>query len=196
MTNNLSQNSLSPSAQVNTEAEFLHVILDPAHPYVWSPSEPIAPCLLEDVATAGESLDITEEEATEGWQTLSVQLESLWATPSLSQRLDQKFANRLPSDLIEQISVKAQQVMASGRPLAEQLITCVQEMLVGWDPADLQVIARPLAYSMRGQEEILDVTIESMRNTDWETLSPIDQARISLAAARYAIDCLNQQVNE
>ncbi|MEO0541177.1 MAG: hypothetical protein AAFZ80_09980 [Cyanobacteria bacterium P01_A01_bin.105] len=192
--------SQANSAREKTDADMLHIVLDAAQPYPWLPTDPAAQAYLDEVAAAGDALDITDGEAIEGWQALSTQLESMWTTPSqvpasptsaeLQDRLREKFAQRLPASLVQQISAKAQQVMASGRPMAEQLIACVQDTLTAWDETDLQVMARPLAYAMRGQEEILEVTIQSVRNAEWEALSPMEQARISLAAARYAIDCL------
>ena len=85
------------------------------------------------------------------------------------------------------------QVASTGRPLAEQLIACVRDTLTGWEEADLQVMARPLAHAMRGQEEILEATISSVRDIEWDALSPMEQARISLAAARWSIDYVNDR---
>ncbi|MEO1403779.1 MAG: hypothetical protein AAFV72_21380 [Cyanobacteria bacterium J06635_1] len=196
MVNNSSNQRPSLSPRANADADMLHTVLDPKQPYPWLPTDPAAQAYLDEVVAAGDALDMTEEDAAQGWQSLSTQLESMWATPSLAPAslqavLREKFANRLSAGLIQQISDKVQQAMASGRPMADQLIACVQETLTAWDTADLQVMARPLAYSMRGQEEILDVTIQSVRDAEWEALSPMEQARISLAAARYAIDYLN-----
>ena len=50
-------------------------------------------------------------------------------------------------------------------------------------------MARPMAFAMRGSsaDEFVEATIQSVRQDDWDALSPIEQARLSLAAARYAI---------
>lgn len=190
----MAHNSPNPnhslSAQTQTEQELLHTVLDPNSAYPWQPSQ--AEAYFEQTATAGESLEISDEEAAQGWQAFSGQLNAFWGSNSLSVQdaLFQKFAGKLSATLVDQISHTAQQVINSGRPMAEQLIACVRDTLSAWDEADLQVMARPLAYSMRGQEEILDVTIASVRNDEWDALSPMEQARISLAAARYALDYL------
>ena len=46
-----------------------------------------------------------------------------------------------------------------------------------------------MAFAMRssGAEEWVDAAVNSVRLADWEKLSPLEQARLSLAAARYAI---------
>jgi hypothetical protein len=77
--------------------------------------------------------------------------------------------------------------------LVDQLVESVQTVLTDWETDDLQVMARPLAFSMRGgQEEVLEVLLQSVRQTDWEALSELEQARLSLAIARYALGELAQ----
>ncbi|NEQ50521.1 MAG: hypothetical protein F6K11_10365 [Leptolyngbya sp. SIO3F4] len=182
------------SAENHAQQEMLQSILTTQPSYPWAPAE--APEYFNEAIAAGDELALSDEEATLGWQTLSTQLDAIWdngKTSSIQFALAKRFARRLSQDLIEQITTKANQVIDSGRPLAEQLITCVSDTLTGWDEADLQVMARPLAHAMRGQEEILEATINSVRDVEWEELSPMEQARISLAAARWAIDHINTQ---
>ena len=148
---------------------------------------------------AGDVLEFSDEEAAAGWQGLSAQLNQIWqsqeAGQSVSQSigvvalLEQKFAGRLPSDLLATIAQKAQQAIKSGQPMVDQLIACVQENLSNLAEADLQVMARPMAFAMRGTsaDEFVEATIASTRQAEWEALSAIEQARLSLAAARYAI---------
>jgi hypothetical protein len=65
----------------------------------------------------------------------------------------------------------------------------VQDCLPSWGEEDLQVLARPFAYAMRGSEtEMLEVALRSVRCAEWADLSSIEQARLSLALARYALD--------
>ena len=181
------------SAENRAQQEMLQSILAPQQPYPWAPAE--APEYFNEVAaTAGNELAFSDEEASLGWQTLSAQLNSLWDdSASIQVAIAKRFARRLSQTVIEQITAKATQVVSTGQPLAEQLISCVRDTLTGWDEADLQVMARPLAHAMRGQEEILETTIESVRDIEWEELSPMEQARISLAAARWAIDHVTAQ---
>ncbi|MBT9315095.1 hypothetical protein [Leptothoe spongobia] len=193
----VNQNNSSSKQNLSTEnhaqQEMLQSILSPQQSYPWAPAD--ASDYFNEATAAGDELAFSEEEATLGWQALSVQLNTLWgeSTTSVQIALAQRFARRLSQDMIDQITAKANQVVSTGRPLAEQLIACVRDTLTGWDEADLQVMARPLAHAMRGQEEILDATIDSVRNIEWAELSPMEQARISLAAARWAIDHVTEQ---
>ena len=190
--NNSSQQDLS--AENRAQQEMLQSVLSAQHPYPWSPGE--AAEYFDQAVTSGDELALSDEEAHLGWQALSAQLDTLWnASPDTSVQvsLAQRFARRLSQDVIAQITTKAAQVVATGRPLTEQLIACVRDTLTGWDETDLQVMARPLAHAMRGQEEILDATINSVRDIEWADLSPMEQARISLAAARWAVDNITDQ---
>ena len=184
----LSNQSLS--AEDKAQQEMLQAILSPHQAYPWSPSESAE----YFNQSAGDELALSDQEARSGWQALSAQLDTIWGgSASVQEALAQRFARRLSQDVIEQIAAKANQVVNTGRPLAEQLIACVRDTLTGWDEADLQVMARPLAHAMRGQEEILESTIDSVRDIEWEALSPMEQARISLAAARWAVDHVAEQ---
>lgn len=179
------------SAEHLAEQEMLQSILASQAPYPWDVAE--AADYFADVTAASDELALSDEEAQLGWQAFSAQLDAFWNGSSLQTAIAQRFAQRLSQDVIAQITAKASQVVNTSQPLAEQLIACVRDTLTGWDEADLQVMARPLAHAMRGQEEILDATINSVRDIKWEALSSMEQARISLAAARWAIDHITEQ---
>ena len=195
---NSSPTSSSPNGDMdNTEsaikAALLQSVLDTEQSTPW-----LAPESTDEydtqTAAAGEMLEFSDEEVAEGWQTVSAQLNQLWegqSSPSVGvvALLQKKFAGRMPSDLLAMIGEKAQQVAHSGQPMLDQLITCVQDGFENMAAADLQVMARPMAFAMRGSsaDEFVEATVQSIRKADWAVLSPIEQARLSLAAARYAI---------
>ncbi|MEM9946800.1 MAG: hypothetical protein AAF810_12135 [Cyanobacteria bacterium P01_D01_bin.36] len=186
-------------AQLNTtKAEMLQSILDAEQSAPWLAGEAAGEYTAQ-IDAAGQALEISDEEAEKGWQGLSAQLNQIWTgaqvgvqsdvQTSVLALLQEKFAARLPSDLLGMISERAQQVAKSGQPMVKQLITCVQDGLDNIGEADLQVMARPMAFAMRGSsaDEFVEATIKSVRQDDWAALSPVEQARLSLAAARYAI---------
>ena len=181
------------SSEDYAQQEMLQSILTDQAPYPWTPEN--TSDYFTEATAAADGLALSDEEAQRGWEAFSAQLDAFWGqTSSIQSALAQRFARRLSQDVIEQITAKAAQAVNSGRPLAEQLIACVRDTLTAWDEADLQVMARPLAHAMRGQEEILDATINSVRDIEWEALSPMEQARVSLAAARWAIDYVSAQI--
>jgi cell division septum initiation protein DivIVA len=197
MANHPSHSSRGRKAQANAETsaeqDMLFSILGSEQSaYPWQPDA--ADAYRDSLDSAGQALEFSESEVSAGWQAVSSQLDNLWgAKPSLQDMLFQKFANRLSPSLIEHISSQAQHVLANGRPMVDQLIACVRDVVAAWDEADLQVMARPLASAMRGAKgDFLNATIQSVRNADWETLDSMEQARISLAAARFALDYLQE----
>ncbi len=176
----------NPSPQTEAELAMLQTVLDTEAAYPWDMNQ--TPEYATQAADK-HSLDFTEAEATQGWNALSQQLNAFWGdSVNLEAALIAKFAGRLSTAVADRIAQAAQQVASSGRPLAEQMIACVRDTLAGWDEADLQVMARPMAYAMRGQEENIDAAINSVREVEWYSLNEMEQARISLAAARYALD--------
>ncbi len=185
--------NLEPSP---TGSKLLQTILDPEKSSPWISAE-TAPDYEEQILAAGTVLEVSQVEAAQGWQALSAQLDTLWSVSedSLLVRLQQKFAERVPADMLAMIAEKAQQMIRSSEPMAKQMIGCVRDKLGTVAEADLQVMARPMALAMRGSgtDEFIEATIKSVRRADWETLSPIEQGKLSLAAARYAIAQLNAQ---
>ncbi|MEM9150157.1 MAG: hypothetical protein AAGB19_06845 [Cyanobacteria bacterium P01_F01_bin.3] len=189
-----SSGDVNDAALDSAQAELLQSILDPDQSAPWLAAEASSEYAVQ-LDAAGQVLEISDDEATKGWEGLSTQLNQLWSSSSASAQtsvlaaLQEKFAGRLPSDLLNMIGEKAQEVVKSGQPMVKQLITCVQDGLDNMAEADLQVMARPMAFAMRGTsaDEFVEATIQSIRKEDWTALSPIEQAKLSLAAARYAI---------
>jgi hypothetical protein len=159
--------------------------------YPWNPSMP----------EAEEFFAQTEKESIfDGWKpedvsvrsgTFFAQLDQLWSATSLQEALVQKFAVRMPHVLMAAIAQRAQQVVSTSLTLADQLVQCVQEALPNLAelaPEDLYVLARPLAYEMRDADsQAIESTLATVRPIDWQALSEVEQTRLSLAVARYAI---------
>jgi hypothetical protein len=198
----------SNAAMSKLQTELLQAVLE-TETYPWLVDEMAQPYSAQTEA-AGETLEISDEEATQGWQALSAQLDQQFArvgqlvnSASLSERLQQKFATRLPAEMLARIGEKAQQLFSGGESVGqlvsqsvlEQMMACVQDVLSYVADEDLRVMARPMAMAMRGNsaDEFVDATIKSVRTDDWAALSPIEQARLGLAAARYALSQAENQ---
>ena len=203
MSHNPSRPSMFPF-QAQAELELLHLMLQPessqaggeaTEPYAVYPRNPGSPeaeayfeALEQEVIKAGWSSD----ELAEQGQWLSGTLNQLWAEPvpveSLYSSILRQFAAQVPPQILETIVQKAQQVAATNLTLADQIVQCVQACLPNWGEDDLQVLARPFAYAMRGAEpDLLESALRSVRCAAWTELSGIEQARLSLAIARYTI---------
>jgi hypothetical protein len=177
--------------QSQAEMELLKQILQEKS-YLWNPASLSAASYFADLEQEVLNAGWTTEELTEQGQIFASHLEQVWATVpvtgSLAADLFQRLSAQVPSGLLDSIVKKAQQLVSANLTLADQLVQCVQDSLPSWDSDDLQVLARPFAYAMRGSEsESLESVLKSVRNAEWDELSSIEQARLSLAVARYAL---------
>jgi len=187
---NESTNPTTPvSAQQQAELELLHSVLSPASSHPWNPYSPATAEYLDRLEQ--DTADLLEDAAIDSqWSQVSALAASLW-TPSadnLVATLTQKFGTRMPQQLLTQIAQQARTAADSGQALIDQLVASAQAALSGWDAGDLQVMARPMALAMRsGDADPVDAVVASLPTADWESLSEMEQARLSLAIARYAL---------
>lgn len=178
-----------------------------AHCYPWD----LTPDLDATYFLALEAAaDLDTWEASPGQsQAFYSHLDRLWlatttataaTTTNVFSRLSERFADKVPADLLATIVERAQQVFQNTVPTGrlstqfrlEQLVYCVQSILPTWGEEDLQVLARPLAYAMRGGEHpsATDRLLETVRPVEWGALSDIEKARLSLTIADYALSTL------
>ena len=167
--------------------------------YPWQPLEAEAEGYLTQLEAEFDALGEDELDAAiaAGWQTFSAQIAEL--APSTTKDdlaqpagviLDQirQFQDRLPIALLQNLATSATALARSGQPLIDQLVTCVHDLLPTWDTADLAVLARPLAYSLRdGRGEIVDLNLRAIPTTNWDNLSELDRARLTLTVASVAL---------
>ncbi|NJK37419.1 MAG: hypothetical protein HC920_06435 [Oscillatoriales cyanobacterium SM2_3_0] len=148
--------------------------------------EPEAEANLLNLETEFSTTDcLTDEEILEKSQALLSQVDQLWSGIALQKSLQQQFAGYMPQSLITQLVQKVIQVADTSVALADQLVQSVQAILPHWQEEDLQVIARPFAYAMRGNPtpEMVVVTRKSHQTKHWADLSEIEQARLGFKAA-------------
>jgi hypothetical protein len=179
---------------MNAELDLLHSILDPSPSYPWNPYTPEGEAYLTDLEANWDETGTVDAIAS-GWQVLSAQLNARWPsettdrTAALVAALAQRFTFSLPDQVLHTLAQQALALAHSGRPLMEQLVQCVQSVLNGWDNDDLEVLARPLAYSLRdGRGDIVDLQLRALQQGDWATLSEVEKARCSLAIASIALN--------
>ncbi|WP_009631726.1 hypothetical protein [Synechocystis sp. PCC 7509] len=126
------------------------------------------------------------------------QLDGLWLanTPKqdLQTKLSAQFAAHVPQKWLEAISRQASQVINNQKSLGAQLVQCVKELVPNCLEEDLLVLARPYAYAMRSNPSNGTMPLE-ITPEQWANLSEIQQAKFSLAIARYALEQLQAQEN-
>ncbi|NEQ95394.1 MAG: hypothetical protein F6K30_01460 [Cyanothece sp. SIO2G6] len=137
------------------------------------------------IATAGQQFF---QQLDQAWQAADAQPATPFSLATLQASLDDTLQHRIPADLLQQLTQKAQALATQPITLAEQLVQCVQEAFPHWDVEDLQVLARPYAFAMRSPNtQKLELVAKSVRTVAWSELSEIEQARLSLAIVHYTL---------
>ena len=185
------------------QTELLEVLLQPDDaPYPWDPTAPEAEAYFGRREQEFVLEDWPQAEVAARSQSFFTRITHLWSTPvqlaestevnTLPVVLAQRFAARVPQGWLDTISRQAYQVFLTQQSTAAALVQCVQGLLPDWAEEDLLVLARPFAYAMRGKEtEAIESVLVNVQDRDWSVLSEIEQARLSLAIARYALAKIN-----
>jgi hypothetical protein len=170
-----------------TQGELLEVLLQLGDDYYpWNPAEPEAEVYFAELEREFSLSDCQDEAQIESYsQGLFDKLHQCWASlsesnDSLNQSLGQRFASFVPQTWLEAIANQARTVASINLSLADQLVLCVKPLLPSWTDEDLLVLARPLAYAMRGPAA-------PNRSAEWTELSQMEQVRLSLAVAHSAL---------
>ncbi|MEB3312731.1 MAG: hypothetical protein VKL98_01145 [Cyanobacteriota bacterium] len=169
--------------------------------YPWDPTDPGAEVYWQRLDEPLGDLALEDAMAATleaGWSRLAGQLAQQWSVnpvqePALdSLALGGPWQDCLPTDLLQTLVATARDLVHGGESRLEQLVSCVSAILPGWDPQDLAVLARPLAYSLRdGQSPALELNL-GVAHQPWEQRSPMDQARLSLAIAAQVLQALER----
>ncbi len=176
-------------SQTQAQMDLLATIVQTDVAYPWNPaqleSESYLTALDQEFALSDT---FSDSDIAQKSQVLFAQLEQVWLTTALQKSLREKFA-RVPQDFLARIAQSVQNATVKYQSLADQMVECVLDILPQWAEEDLQVLARPLAYAMREVDsEGAELVMATRR--PWAQLSEIEQARVSLAVARYAISQL------
>ncbi|MEG5000752.1 hypothetical protein [Microcoleus sp. B4-D4] len=172
-----------------TEMELLATIVQTDVAYPWNPAQLESESYwadLEQEFSLSDSFSDSDIALKSG--VLFAQLEQVWLSSALQKSLGDKFAG-VPEDFLTRIAQSVQNATVKYQSLADQMVECVLNILPQWAEEDLQVLARPLAYAMReGDSSGVEAAVETKR--PWAQLSEIEQARVGLTVARYAISQL------
>lgn len=106
---------------------------------------------------------------------------------SIQESLASQFAALVPMSWLEDIASRAARVAAqiTNISAATQLVQCTRGLFPDWAEEDLQVLARPFAYAMRGTA--VESTLATTKHRDWTTLSEIERVKLSLAIASFVL---------
>lgn len=208
-----SENITRLTSQV--ELELLQVLLEPEDDaYPWNPAAEEAEAYFTEIDRQFAMQDLLEEELNTRAESFYGKLDSLWSEvtqsshykcntsssifTSLQETLHTTFAAKIPHGWLDAIAQKASEIFASQQSMGEQLVECAQAVLPNWGADDLAIFARPYAYAMRSSSEPQNMAaiINKVENQDWANLSEIEQAKLSVAIAYYALKQLDNLQTE
>lgn len=172
--------------------------------YPWNPTDPESEAYFVEQEEQFPLEDWSESEITARSDSFFAQIEQTWSeiepkvvdisvsnvTDShyLQANLQQRFAAYIPQGWLQAIADRASQVLTNQKSMTDKLVQCVQELLPNWAEDDLLILARPFACSMRSADTTaVESVLGNASCSQWAALSEIEQARASLAIARYAL---------
>lgn len=174
--------------QAQTEGELLDQLLTTEDRYPWNPATAEAYFVAVEAQVEGFDGPATEWENRA--EQFFNQLEACWIPQGVEQALERQFAQTLPAAWLKEIARQAQQLATSSLSPLEQLVECVSPLLTEWSLEDLNLFARPLAYAMRSG------TPTTPSPADWQSLTPVEQARYTLQVAQYALEAAQENENK
>jgi hypothetical protein len=170
---------LSLSEQIN--AELLAILIEEEVTYPWDVT----------AVEGNDPLDVTDTPFSlcEGLEATAIEaqahrffssLHQKFPTVSVSSRSNifDKFASLLPAEHLNRLVESAENLVNSQLDNFDRLVVCLSELFPQWSPEDLQVFARPYAYTMRNGQSKTTIDTE-----DWQSLSEIEHIRRSAAIA-------------
>lgn len=173
--------------------------------YPWNPADVCSEAYFDDLEQQFNRQDFSASKLIENANNFYHNLDKIWGqTVAETENIKNNTVNYLqkalsnafsviPELLLMKIAQKATVVLMVEKSASEKLVECVQTLLPNWDRDDLLVLARPFAYYMRSSEpDKLTSVIKDLENRDWSNLSEIEQAKISLAIANYALEYLSK----
>lgn len=199
MNNQPSRSQFSANNSTQVELDLLNSIVLDDIAYPWNPEAAESDTYFDSLEEELPLSDLlTDLEITSGCKHFYSQTDRLFSVIDIQNSLFEKFSGLAPKNLLNKLGKIAVNIvdqvnsLGSILSLSDQLVHCVSEVLPGWDLEDLEVMARPLAYSMRGsQNDAVENTLATIQSTSWSDLSEVEQARLSLAIALYAISEAN-----
>ncbi|MEA5570582.1 hypothetical protein [Calothrix sp. UHCC 0171] len=192
------------------QLELLEALLDSEDiNYPWNPAEGETEDFFHHVESQFAMRELLDAELPTRSQAFYETLDHLWSSAtntqhykcntsiniiaSLKESLQAAMTSRVPQNWIEKIAEKAAEIFNPTQSMGEQLVLCAKAVLPNLGADDLLVLARPYSYAMRnGETQSLESALNKVGEHEWNNLSEIEQARVSLAVAYYALRQLNK----
>lgn len=186
--------SWQPGESLTEDAFIVEENLNAKIAYPWNPLAPEAEAFFAEVEADLLFDGLSSEEISTRSTAFFNQIDTLWSNATLQSSVMQQFAVRIPQSILSTIVDQVQKVATTAESMADRLIASVQDLLPSLAIEDLEVLARPLAYELRDSYtgNPVDAMLAKVPQVDWQEQSELNQARLSLAVAHYAIEALQK----
>ena len=206
MTNQINDLNILNIVPSNIDLEFLEALLEPEDAtYPWNLADEASEAYFHDLELQFGLQEFSDSELITIADNFYQNLDIIWDqvtviedkninknTVNYLQEALQNAFSVIPGVLLTAIAQKAYEVFMLEQSASDKLMECVQALLPSWETDDLLVLARPFAYAMRSSEShTLTAIIRDFEHRDWANLSEIEQAKITLAIADYALQHLS-----
>jgi len=207
MTNQINDLNILNIVPSNIDLEFLEALLEPEDAtYPWNLADEASEAYFHDLELQFGLQEFSDSELITIADNFYQNLDIIWDqvtviedknisknTVNYLQEALQNAFSVIPGVLLTAIAQKAYEVFMLEQSASDKLMECVQALLPSWETDDLLVLARPFAYAMRSSEpHTLTAIIRDFEHRDWANLSEIEQAKITLAIADYALQHLSK----
>ena len=178
-----------------SEAELMDCLLAASTTeYPWNPADPETVDYYTKSDLQFSLDDWSDDEIAQKSQSFFTSIQSCWDAPTLNGvsplvELTAKFGERVPQQWLVQIAAHVSILATSSLEPVDRLVRSVEDLLSNWASDDLLVMARPYAYAMRCNPGV-DNPDNIVRPLDWEQLSELERAKLTILIAQCAIDSL------
>ncbi len=193
--------SLKFNHSAETEAELMDCLLaSTTIDYPWNPADPDAADYYAESDRNFSLDDWSEAEISDRAQSFFDRVRTCWVdSPEVESAISplaaaiEKFGARVPQQWLEKIVANVTNLATDNLKPVDRLVQSVQDLLqADWATEDLLVMARPYVYAMRcdpGMDNLDNI----VRPLDWEKLSRVERAKLTISIAQYAIDNINDR---
>ncbi len=185
-----------PESYDRAEAELMDCLLAADSNYPWEPAEPDTAEYYDRSDLHFSMDDWSDEEIAQRSESFFARLQTCWedapqTAPAVSPlaAITAKFGSRVPQQWLAKIAANATNLAASNLEPVDRLVQSVGDLLSTWATDDLLVMARPYAYAMRCNPGV-DNPDNVVRPLNWEELSEVERAKLTILVAQYAIDAV------
>jgi len=207
MKNHINDLNILDIAPSNLDLEFIEALLEPEDAaYPWNLADESTDAYFHNLELQFGLPDFSDAELITSSENFYQNLDIIWDqvaaiennnisknTVNYLQEVLHNAFSVIPEVILTAIAQKAAEVSILEQSASDKLIECVQALLPSWEVDDLLVLARPFAYAMRSSKpQTLTSVIRDFEGRDWANLSEIEQAKITLAIADYALQHLSK----